>query len=383
MMSACNLRLLLRHDGTIKEMMKSGHLALAVREDAERGLLPLPEILAAFDREGSLPEGFGLSDPASEIDFAEQHSRKVAWTYDAIRTAFTENTKKIVFDQAKRLLPGAGYDRLVELVLEEEQRDEGLSRTFFQLRLPGRLAEQGLLGEEQAREFLRTCTDAVYLSNLPKTIALNPIYAQEHRPSFQLLRGGQYSFEPYGDEIDLKNRLSAEHFIAGLVSLDLGDIAYVHESAAYRSYRRLSQSTDPLGSFDELFIAYAELNRLIEDRIISNHRHLMRHSPIPEPRKLRRQYGTWWQNGAAFAMDVLSVAQIAPTLLGLGVASNLLIDAVRKKIDPERPFLDEAQRDLERMRFRQYLMDKDGDDMLRFDNEIATSQSFDRETMVR
>lgn len=361
MMSAPNLRLLLRNDGVIREMMKLQHLTLTVREDASRGILPLREIFEAFDREGNLLDGFRMSDPSAEIDFAEQYSLKIPWTYDAVRTAFTTNSKAMVFEQARKILPDPAYAWLEEIVLEEEQRDNGLSRAFFQLRLPGRLAEQGLLPEDRARDFLRACTDAVYLSNLPRTIALNPIYAQEHRSSFQLLRGGEYKFETYGEEIDLRNRLSAEHFIAGLNSLDVGDIAYVHESDAYKAYRRCSENDDPLASFDNLFVAYAELNRLIEDRIITNHRHLMRHSTLPEPRKMRRQYGTWWQNGAAIAMDILSIAQVIPSMVGIGLASNLVIDAVRKRIDPERPFLNEAQRDLERLRLRDYLRRNDGD----------------------
>ncbi len=380
-MSSPNLRFLTRCDGVIRELVKQRHITLAVRETPTDGIMPLADVFEAFRLEGKLPSGWTDISDSPEIAFMESSCAKIGWAFDEVRANFTNNCKVILLEQARRRHLSIDHvTTLEELIVAEEKRDKGLGRAFLQQRLPGMLADYGIMPKPAAETMLRSCTDAVYLSNLPKTIGLDPIYAEEHRSSFELLRGGQYDLTPIGEEIDLRPRLRAEHFTHGLNQLDIDDVHKIQQSDAFRTFVALTQTPDPIAAFDNLFVTYVELNRVIEDHIIERFRGLMRHSPAPDPRRLRRQYGTWFENGAAVMMDVLSIA--ASSLWIPGLASNYVVDAVRNRIDPPRPHADGARHELERLRLRQYLEKTGQDQQLRFGEEFHESDSFKREIMV-
>jgi len=379
-----NLRKLIRRDGVIRKLVESGQIDVAVR-DPGQGINDLREVFEAFRAEGKIPEGYGNLDDSPEITFMEEHSRKIGWDYGSVRGNFTTDCERIVLEQSRIVLSDTNFDFLRDAVREEAEQNNGLGRVFLQDHLPGMLEHRGIMTRGEAFRFLTRCTDAVYLSNLPKTIGLNPIYANEHKESFKLLRGGQYELKDYGDDLDLKPRLPAKHFTQGLNMLDMEDIALVHSSDAYRDFARLSASANPVRDFDQLFVVYGELNRVIEDRIITRFRGLLNHSPAPDPRKLKRQYGSWIEMGVARLMDVLSIANVASPVAGvvLGWGVNFLVDTVRKKVDPERRHIEAARHDLERRRLETYLRKHGKADELSFEAEMHDADSFDREIIVQ
>lgn len=388
LMSSPNLRLLIRQDSVIRELVKERRIVLAVREHGDTGIMPLADVFEAFRLEGKLPKGFKRIGDSPEIAFLEQHGEKRPWNFASVRSNFTDTSKSIIFAQLRNeQLTEADIASVQELIAAEQERDGGgLGREFLQRRLPAAMGQYGILTQPKAKRLLTTCTDAVYLSNLPKTIGLNPIYAEEHQASFRLMRGHDFKFEPFGDDVDLKARLNAEHFTHGLNQLDLDDINAIQRTDAFRSFGRLSQSDNPVGDFDQMFLAYGELNRVIEDRIVDRFRPLMRNSPIPEPRWMRRQCGVAVSQGSTIVMDVLSIAsflKFTPEFFIPGLIANWVVDAVRKRIDPPRPHLDAARRDLELKRLGDYLADQDKTGKLRFGEQLVRTQSFDKEIIVR
>ncbi len=384
-MSSPNLRLLVRNDGLTKMLVKEGQIGLAVRNADGTGPQHLHEVFEAFLQEGKLPEGYRDLRKSPEIDFVQEHGKLIPWGYDAVRNNFTNDCERIIIEQGRIAFDAGQADFLHNALREEADRNSGLGRIFLQRDLPEMMEKAGLLAKSEAVAFLTRCSDAVYLSNLPKTIGLQPIYAEEHRESFMLLRGGRYELSDFDDPLDLKPRLTAKHFTEGLNMLDMEDVGQVHESDAFREFHRLNRDPDRIGSFDNLFVVYGELNRVIEDRIITRFRELARHSPAPDPRQLRRQYGTWISQGVKRATDVLSIANVFPSITGvvLGWASSFLVDAVNAKINPERKHVDAAMHDLERARLEAYLRSRGKGDALEFEQEIGTSEGFEREIIVR
>jgi len=385
LMSSLNLRKLLRPsgDGVIKELVRQEQILLAVRAPTPGQPMPLGEVFEVFHREGKLPPGHGADDPHNEIDFMEENCLKIPWSYGDVRSFFTQTCTSLIIAQANAHFGPLYGATIQEWLAEETERDNGLGRKFLQIDLPDKFLRAGICDRDRAASFLRICTDAAYLSNLPQAIGLDPIYATEHSDSFQLLRGGEMAFEPFEDPLDLRPRLSARHFAHGLNQLDVDDIAHIQATDAFREYRALLLSSDPVAAFDPLFVAYGELNRMIEDRIIERFRSLLRASSAPEPRSLQRSRGTWLQHGLATALDLLSVAQIVPGLVGMGIASNLVIDAIRAKVTPDRPHVDAARHDLERHKLAEYLRAHGKAEEIGFEQSLSTTTSFDRELVVR
>lgn len=385
MMSSPNLRLLVRDDGMIKTLVKDGQIDLAVRDPDGSGPEDLRCIFETFLEGGQLPEGYQDLRQSPEIDFVQDHATLIPWEFDAVRRNFTGDCERIILDQGRLAFEARQVDFISEALREETERNSGLRRIFLQRDLPDMMERAGLMPRTQAVDFLTRCSDAVYLSNLPKTIGLQPIYAEEHRESFMLLRGGRYELSDMGDPLDLKPRLTVKHFTEGLNMLDVEDIAKVHGSDAFKEFHRLNADPDSLGNFEHIFVVYGELNRVIEDRIITRFRELARHSPAPDPRQLRKQYGTWISHGVKRAMDVLSIANVVPSITGvaLGWAGSFLVDAVNAKVNPERKHVDAAMHDLERAKLAAYLRSQGKGDSLEFEHDVEASEGFDREIIVR
>ncbi|MBB3033216.1 hypothetical protein [Alteriqipengyuania lutimaris] len=385
MMSSPNLRLLVRDDGIIRTLVKDGQIRVACRDPHGEGPQTLQETFEQFLAEQKIPPAYRDLGESPEIDFMQRHGSLVPWQYDAVRRNFTSECERIILEQGRRSFETAQVDFLHDALREESQANEGLGRIFLQRDLPDMMDKAGILDSARALEFLTRCSDAVYLSNLPKTIGLQPIYAEEHRDSFMLLRGGRYELSDMGDPLDLKPRLTAKHFTEGLNMLDVEDIESVHQSDAFREFHRLNSDPDPVASFDPLFIVYGELNRVIEDRIFTRFRELAGHSPAPDPRQLRKQYGSWVSQGIKRATDVLSITPVFPSISGvaLGWASSFLVDAVNAKINPERKHIDAAMHDLERAELEAYLRSQGKGDSLQFEHDVEASDGFEREIIVR
>ncbi len=383
-MSSPNLRILLRGDGVIRQLVKENQILVAVRDPDGIGPKPLDQVFEDFRVEGKIPVGLEQIGDSPEITFMETECSKIGWDYTSVRNTFTVDCERVVLEQARSSWGDTDYDFLESAIREEAATNSGLGRIFLQVHLPEMLEKERIMAKEKAFAFLTRCTDAVYLSNLPKTIGLSPIYADEHRESFQLLRGGNYQLKDFGDPVDLKPRLNHEHFTHGLNELDIDDINAIQATRTYRDYRRFSEARGSVEDFEALFVLYKELNREIEDRIIQRFRSLLIHSPAPDPRKLQRQYGSWVSKGAARFMDVLSIASIMPSVSGvvLGWATNIVVDMVNKKINPERRHADAAMHELEKGRLETYLRAHGKGETISFEKNVKASDSFDEEIIV-
>ncbi len=384
--------MLARQDGIIRELFKERRFTLAVRDASFRdGQIDIAEIFQAFLSEGKLPQGMTNFEESPEIGFIGKHAVALPWSFDDVRISFTHSCRSIIASEFSKILDQPQMATLEEWIEIETQRDKGaIGRAFLQNkdRLPQMFETYGIMPMQEARNLLIKCTDAVYLSNLPKTIGLDPIYTEHHRPSFQLLRNFDYELRPVGDPKPLKDKLHWTHFKAGLNRLDLDDINHLHQSDAFKDFNELSKSDNIIASFDTLFEVYCELNMLIEDRIIQRFPEIARSSPAPTPRQLRAKYGTAIDRGKTLIGDVLAIGMdfAGKQLVSIpfsGIFTDLVVDAVKSKVIPERPLAVAATRERQKQQLRTFLEDKGAADVIEFDEEYVTTSSFAKETIVR
>lgn len=400
LMASANLRYALREEPIFSQSVKDQRIIFKVREEAGRGSpTPLPEIYQAFAdyrkiRPDLLDEGY-----TAELAMVEEYGVKESWHYDRISDGFKTGVLAILDASFYPTLPDRHVDLVKNLIAEETERNGGvLGRVFLQTEnhLPSLLDRYGVLEFQEATRRLIELSDAVYLSNLPRSYDLEPIYAPEHRRSFEILRAAEVRHEKVGDPTNLKSRLKARHFEAGLTRLTVEDIDFVHQSSAYQRYRQLLASGVDERSHDEIVAAYGYLNMLIEDRIIARFPEVCGGLDDIHPRLLQKQVATVVRNGVPIASDVISVTMnwVGNAFLPMfGTAVQLLFDTVRQKatekyasvlaseVDPYDR-MDEARAWLRRDRLEDHLHQQGQAKKVEITREIFDTDSFARETMV-
>lgn len=386
-----NLRMLARDDGLIQELFKQGQFGVALRqgfkEDAPEEMVSMAILHDAFVKEGKIRHAETDFEKSGELLFIEQHARRVPWSYDAVRTNYTDTCQAVLLNEFRPILNDTHYAVFGSLISEERERDKGLGREFLQNRLGQQMAAAGMIIDDGIRKKLQSCTDAPYVSNLPKTIGLDPIYSEEHRASFELVRGRKAQFEDIDDPDDVEMRLDHAHFIEGLTWLDVDDVAFLQHCGERRHYLKvLGLMAEDAKHFDDLEEAFKALNLRIEDRIIRRMPGLKSHSPSGARRRFRKQVAVAIDNGSAVGMDVLGLTVEAVGCAlppGLGIASKLLLDVVKTRIEgleDESAMADWARREIQRDRLAAYLKGKQADSRMSF--EMATTSSFEKEIIV-
>lgn len=137
--------------------------------------------------------------------------------------------------------------------------------------------------------------------------------------------------------------------------------------------------------FDPMFETYWELNRLIEDRIIQRFPEIAIASPPPTQRRLRRRYGTVVEKGSTILMDVLSIGvELAGGAMPFfpGIVTDYVVDAVRDRIDPPRPFGEGADHARKLRALHNYLTAQSSAETMNFSEEIVSTSSFQKEIVV-
>jgi hypothetical protein len=403
-MSSPNLRLLARHDAVIRTLFEEKKFTLAVRDSSvdSRGEIDIKNILAAFLKEEKIPQDFRDYDECRELAFIGQHAVPVTWSFDAVRANFTTAVKKIIRNEFTGKLTVQQLETMFEWIAAEELRDNGgLGRAFLQNtahedglpRLPALMDRYGLMTLEEARQQLIICTDAVYLSNLPKTLGLNPIYANEHRASFDKIRDFENKLESFGQSVECKSSLKHSHFREGLIRLDLDDIHYIHGTHEFAEFKWLSGLPSGVNGFLALRDSYIRLNLAIERRIIDRFPEIKRSSPAPTYRQLKMKYGSVTVKAKAYGSyvveklqpiigDVLSLCWETgggPSIPGLGIPIQYAFDVVKAK-DPHAPTSDHIAKMQE---LADFLNDQGVDRKILFEENMIATSSFDKEIVVR
>lgn len=328
-----NLRNLAAGHSTIRAGFEEGLFSLAVRADfnGSRGLASLAEVHEAFVREAKLERHPELKQFSSELVLLESRAQKIPWPYPVVRTNFTQRCHDLLHDRFRERLNPDQHRVFMGLIEAEMERDQGLGREFLQYGLIKQMRRKRLPTPRDTSTLLQQCIDAPYVSNLPITLGLNPIYATEHEASFKLLRGNSVFFHDFSEPRAEERRLPYRHFVAGLLQLDLDDIQELQDTRAATSYRKLQrQALLTVADVTAIEDAFFALNTEIEEKIYDRVFRTRRSQRTGELLDVRRQYATRFQHGANVAIDVVGI--VASTYFGgieLGAATKVVLDVAR------------------------------------------------------
>lgn len=380
-----NLQHLVSYDPTILALFEEGAFDIAIRADFDResGVASLRTIHQAFVEERKIRAAARRFDETPALALIERHARPIPWHYNAIRSNYTETCQQLLLREFRPLLGDTEFDRFAAAIEAEKVRDSGLGREFLQNRLHEDMSALGIDMGGPRRDLIRRCTDAPYLSNLPTLIGLNPIYADEHRASFDLMRGAGLALETT-DGTRAPCVFDHEHYVAGLCRLTPDDIRFLQELPARQTYLRLSGGIRSEADYEETFDAFVEFNLLVEDRIATRFPEIARHSPGDPDRSFLRQKAK--QYGKAGGDDVagILIGLYAP-LLPLSLCRQVIFDLCSwaRGEQPVRSLGPEpVEREKARKRLKAHLVATGAGGKLQVENRAERGSAFAKEIIV-
>jgi len=377
-----NLQELAAADPTVIALFENGFFDLAIRADfdAESGRASLRSVHEAFVCEEKIRFASKDYDGNPALALIERCARAIPWSYTAVRSSYTENCERLLLREFRPLLTDAEFEQLREILAAEKERDSGLGREFLQNRLHLRMRRSGISVGKERRDLIRRCTDAPYLSNLPASIGLNPIYADEHRASFDLMRGGGHAFETTG-EVKAPSRFDHEHHVAGLCRLNVDDILFLQEVPARQSYLRLSSGgIREERDYHEAFDAFVEFNLLVEDRIATRFPEIARHSPADADRIFYKQKAKNYAAAGAEDLFGILVGMICP-VVPLSLCRQLILDIWPSRGVRSLP-ADTVEREMIKRRLAEHLDSVGAADKLKVEDRPVEGRSFSKEIII-
>jgi hypothetical protein len=381
---SANLQALAASDPTLIALVENGLFDLAVRSrPAQGGIASLRSVHADFVDERKIRHAALDYDSTPALALFDRCAAKLPWTYDVIRRNYTSGAEQLLLREFRAVLADSEFDRLGEILRAEKERDQGLGREFLQNRLHLQMRKAGIRVDKSRRELIRRCTDAPYLSNLPATIGLNPIYAHEHSASFDLMRGGGATFETTG-AIKAPSRFDHSHYVEGLCRLTLDDVIFLQDLPSRSAYLERS-GAGPTGSgdYERAVDAFVEFNLLLEDRIAARFPEIARHSPGAPDRTFYKQKALAY--GAAGAEDLFGIlvgqfCPVAPLALCKQVLIDILPERFRRK--PRSVPAETVQREVTRRRLAEHLQQAGTAELLDVEERPVGGRPFSKEIVI-
>lgn len=380
-----NLQTLASSDPTVIALFEEGFFDLAIRADfaAEGGCASLRSVHEAFVQEGKIRHAATAYDGNPALALVERCSRSLPWSYNAVRANFTDNCEQLLIREFTPLLTQPELALLHELIAAEKESDSGLGREFLQNRLHIAMRKAGIAVGKERRDLIRRCTDAPYLSNLPASIGLNPIYAEEHRSSFDLMRGGGHSFETI-DGKKVPSRFDHEHYVEGLCRLGLDDILFLQELPARKAYLQLSNGgISQESDFHDAYDAFVEFNLLVEDRIACLFPEIARHSSGDSDRTFYKQKAKSYAAAGAEDLFGILIGMICP-VLPLSLCRQLILDAWSLRGEQPVHVLEAGavDREVRRRRLADHLDQTGASEKLQVEDRPVSGRSFAKEIII-
>lgn len=271
-----NLRRLVRRDGVIRKLFEEKQFTLAVRSD-RTALTPIktPKSISSVNKSFYEEGKFDVTDDfytdLSDIDFMDEFSTKRVWDYDDIRKNYTENSKKVILQHLGDLLSERDFEVVQEEIHIEEERDAGLGRIFLRDRLYGKILPRLQSRYEGLESLIQLCSDAHYITNLPRTLNLDPIYGSGHSKVFDIIRNTNIEDDLLDEPVVKRKGLDKKHFVEGLINLDVDSIFELQNSGVLEKYRESLQfNTGDDNDMRKLRNAYVVASERIEKEILDN-----------------------------------------------------------------------------------------------------------------
>lgn len=270
-----NLRSLIVDKPSFRELLGKDLFSVAVRDpNGDSVGQSLTEVRNAFKAEGKQHLSQQEFENNYDLDLIDEVSERVPYTYSALRSNYTSKVIEIFSNSTLKVLLGAENQKIIlEQLLLEKERDNGLGRVFLHKNLQHRLVQIGK-GEvwERCAEDIMKFSDAPYVTGIPSLLDTNPIYAPIHQESFQMLNPEVKSHIEQGVSKTITTELHLSSYEEALAKLEPEDILFLRDSIEFESYQKYIKlginGTHQQDNALDALIAYQEL---IDQYIVKRH----------------------------------------------------------------------------------------------------------------
>ncbi|MCK7596939.1 hypothetical protein M0G74_06595 [Microbulbifer sp. CAU 1566] len=270
-----NFRSLISESTEFKALMSQDLVSIAVRDPSGTSNCDrLTKVRDAFHKEKkqNMELDQFLSD--SDLDFVNERCEIIPYTYSSLRDNYTNNIFEIFRGKNARQVFGSDIQKLlVERLLLEADRDQGLGRVFLHKNFESDLRKIGKhdVWSKHKDDIIRF-SDAPYVTGIPKVLNTNPIYSPHHKGSFELA----YPQDPQKIEkekpIEITTDLHLSSYEQALSKLMSDDILFLRDSYEFKTYQKqINNGVSSDNSLENTLDSLIAYQNLIDQYIIRRH----------------------------------------------------------------------------------------------------------------
>ncbi|PML75542.1 hypothetical protein [Enterovibrio norvegicus] len=270
-----NLRELVVNSSSFRELMTSGLLSIAVRDSMNDSIgESLTSIRDAFHKENKQHMSESRFLYSQDLEFLDDVCVRVPYTYSALRENYTGSILNIFSgDRAKSIFGRDVQNVLVDRLLTESERDNGLGRVFLHKNLETELKKirkHNIWIDH--KDFIKKLSDAPYVTGIPQILNTSPIYSPLHEESFQLAYPQSFEKIERGRKRELATDVNLSSYEGAIAKLHVEDILYLRDSYEYEKYQSyINFGVKNDNELDNAYDALISYQNLIDQYIIKRH----------------------------------------------------------------------------------------------------------------
>lgn len=270
-----NFRTLVNESEEFKQLMSQELLSIAVRDPLGTSKCDrLTQVRDAFhkERKHNMAQEQFLSD--ADLDFVNENCEIIPYTYSSLRQNYTENIFEIFKGKNANQIFGNDIQKLlIERLLIESERDQGLGRVFLHKNLESDLRNIGKheVWKNHKNDIIRF-SDAPYVTGLSKVLNTNPIYSPLHQSSFELAFPKKPQTIEKSSRIEIATNLNLSSYEKALSKLMPEDILFLRDSFEFKKYQKnINNGVPNEKSLENTLDALIAYQNLIDQYIIRRH----------------------------------------------------------------------------------------------------------------
>ena len=362
-----NLRQLLRHNTTIREMVESKLIVFLVRgewrfhpgweNDTKNAEFYWDAIQYGFIRNEKMRTEPDFYRITHELKFIQDHATTETYEYQNISDNFSRLLRQnITSKYAVDRLGEAVFERIQELLkqeISEKPSGDSLGTTFIQEKVPTSLEAQGVLLSDDQKRFLRSAYIGPYAANLPDSKNLLPQYTDDLAEAFDIMRGSKLEWSDEEVKQIKARSLKSSLLVEGLLRMTPDDIHRVRDGHAFKKFNRLTSkgNNDPK-IVDEIGLAYVSLQNDINEQIV---RRLNPSATLAYDDSPLKSIFRWFKGDTAndlggeavsVAINQTAGALVNATVPMVGFAAQQIVGRIRKKYGVDERSRGKMDRDM-------------------------------------
>lgn len=270
-----NFRTLINESEEFKQLMTQELLSIAVRDPLGTSKCDrLTQVRDAFyrERKNHMPQERFLSD--SDLDLLNENCEIIPYTYSSLRDNYTEKIFEIFKGKNANEVFGNDIQKLlVERLLKESERDQGLGRVFLHKNFESDLKKIGKheVWDNHKNDIIRF-SDAPYVTGLSKVLNTNPIYSPLHKNSFELAFPKKPQVIEKSSTIEIATNLNLSSYEIALSKLMPEDILFLRDSFEFKEYQKsFNHGVSNENSLENTLDALIAYQNLIDQYILRRH----------------------------------------------------------------------------------------------------------------